>query len=136
MYLLGGGFVVIVIREMDGYLDAIYHGAWLPFALAALAATLAVVYRNRQGFWDSVSRFLATPAFGFFAAGGIGLMVFSRLFGSKNVWTALFQVEWLDPFTPMYFAKAAAQEGSELFAYCLIFCAAIELFVFVRRQPE
>lgn len=135
-YLVGGGFLVILIREMDGYLDTIYHGAWLPFALAALAGTLAVVYRHRQNFWDSVSRFLSTPAFGYFAAGGIGLMVFSRLFGSKNVWTTLFQVDWLDPFTPMYFAKSAVQEGSELFAYCLLFCAAVELFFFVRRQQE
>lgn len=135
-YLVGGGFLVIMIREMDGYLDAIYHGAWLPFALVALAVTLAVVYRHRQNFRESVSRFLSTPAFGYFAAGGIGLMVFSRLFGSKNVWTTLFQVEWLDPLTPMYFAKSAAQEGTELFAYCLLFCAAVELYSFVRRQPD
>ena len=133
-YLLGGGFLVILIREMDGYLDAIYHGAWLPFALVALAITLAVVYRHRQGFGESVRLFMSLPAFGYFVSGGLGFFVFSRLFGYKGIWMALFDVDKLDPYGPMRWVKSAAEEGTELFGYCLVFCATIELYSFVKRQ--
>ena len=133
-YLLAGGFLVIFIREMDGYLDAIYHGAWLPFALAALAITLVVVYRHRRGFGESVRLFMSLPAFGYFVAGGLGFFVFSRLFGYKGVWMALYDVDKLDPYGPMKWVKSAVEEGTELFGYCLVFIAAVELFIFVKGQ--
>ena len=41
------------------------------------------------------------------AAGGLGILVFSRLFGAKDIWTALFQVEWLDPESPARWVKNA-----------------------------
>ena len=129
-YLLAGGFGVIFIREMDHYSDFIYQGAWFPIALAALAVTAVAVYRHRAGFWSSVERFMSTASFGLMFAGGLSVFVFSRLFGSKNMWTTLFQVEQLAPRTPFKWAKNAVQEGSELFGYCLFLAAAIELLAY------
>ena len=116
-YLVAGGFGVIFIREMDHYSDFIYQGAWFPIALVALAVTVYAVYRNRANFWSSVERFMSTASFGLMFAGGLSVFVFSRLFGSKSMWTALFQVEQLVPLTPYKWAKNAVQEGSELFGY-------------------
>jgi hypothetical protein len=135
-YLLAGGFAVIFIREMDHYFDFIYQGAWLPFALVALAVTVIAVYRNRKAFWSSVERFMSTASFGLMVAGGLSVFVFSRLFGSKSMWTTLFQVEQLAPLTPFKWAKNAVQEGSELFGYCLFLAASVELLAFARRQLE
>ena len=133
-YLLSGGFLVVFIREMDGYLDAIYHGAWFPVALLALAATLIITYRQRLHLLESIKKFMSTPAFGYFVAGGLGIFIFSRLFGYKGVWKDIFQVENLDPFGPQKWVKNAAEEGSELFGYCLVFCATIELLAYARRR--
>ena len=133
-YLLAGGFGVIFIREMDHYSDFIYQGAWFPIALAALAVTVFSVYRHRASFWNSVERFMSTASFGLMFAGGLSVFVFSRLFGSKSMWTTLFQVEQLVPLTPYKWAKNAVQEGSELFGYCLFFAAAIELAAYAWMQ--
>ncbi len=132
-YLLAGGFAVIFIREMDHYFDFIYKGAWSPFALVALAVTMFAVYRNRKAFWSSVERFMSTASFGLMVAGGLSVFVFSRLFGSKSMWTTLFQVEQLAPLTPFKWAKNAVQEGSELFGYCLFLAASIELLAYAWR---
>ena len=126
----------MLIRELDGYLDAIYDGAWLPFALATLTVTLVLVHRMRQGLADSIRLFLSTPASGFFIAGGLGIFVFSRVFGYKGIWKALFQVDYLDPYTASRWVKNAVEEGSELFGYCLVFCAAIELLSYARRSLD
>jgi len=135
-YLVGGGFLVIFIREMDHYFDFIYQGAWSLFALAALVLTVVMVYRNRAGFWASVERFMSTASFGLMTAGGLSVLVFSRLFGSKSMWTTLFQVAELEPRTPFKWAKNGVQEGSELFGYCLLLCAAIELLAYARRRLQ
>ena len=133
-YLVAGGFGVIFIREMDHYSDFIYQGAWFPIALVALAVTVYAVYRNRANFWSSVERFMSTASFGLMFAGGLSVFVFSRLFGSKSMWTALFQVEQLVPLTPYKWAKNAVQEGSELFGYCLFLAAAVELAAYAWMQ--
>lgn len=132
-YLLTGGFVVVLIRELDHYLDVIYNGAWLPPALVVFAGTIWVVFRHRHQLTDSTRHLISTPAFGLFVAGWLGIFVFSRLFGYKGIWLAVFQVETLDPRSPFKWAKNAVEEGTELFGYCLMLCAAIELLTYVRR---
>lgn len=124
----------MMIRELDAYLDAIYEGAWLSLALVALTITIVIVYRRKQELGDSIRLFLSTPASGFFIAGGLGIFVFSRLFGYKGIWKALFQVDNLDPYTASRWVKNAVEEGSELFGYCLVLCAAIELMLYARRN--
>ena len=132
-YFGGGGFLVVLVREMDAYLDAIYHGAWFPFALLILAATLYSSYRNRHKFVESLNLLMSTPAFGFLVAGGLCVFVFARLFGAKSTWIAVFAVDVLEPNSPGRWVKNAVEEGSELFGYTLILCASIELWSYARR---
>jgi len=131
-YLFGGGALVALIREFDVYFDKIYHGAWFPFALFVLLLSILLVYRKRQQIWENLEEFFTTPAFGTFIAGFLGVFVFSRLFGTKKVWRALFDVEKLEPV--QRWVKNAVEEGSELFGYTLLFIAAIEFFVYVSKK--
>lgn len=133
-YFFGGGFLVVLVREMDAYLDVIYHGAWFPFALLILAVTLYGTYRRRENFVKSLELFMSTPALGFLVAGGLGVFVFSRLFGAKSIWTAVFAVDVLDPGSPGRWVKNAVEEGSELFGYTLILCASLELWSYANRK--
>lgn len=131
-YLFGGGALVAFIRELDVYFDQLYHGAWFPFALAVLALAIFLVYRQKKQIWENLEEFFTTPAFGTFIAGFLSVFVFSRLFGTKNVWRALFDVEKLEPV--QRWVKNAVEEGSELFGYTLLFIAAVEFFIYVSGK--
>lgn len=131
-YLMSGGAMVALIRELDVYFDQIYHGAWFPFALVVLLLALYMVYRQRNQIFENLEDFFSTPAFGTFIAGFLGVFVFSRLFGTKKLWMALFEVQSLEPM--QRWVKNAVEEGSELFGYTLLFIAAIEFLVFVSKK--
>jgi len=131
-YLMGGGAMVAFIREFDVYFDQIYHGAWFPFAMLVLAISVFLVYRKKNQIWENLEEFFTTPAFGTFIAGFLGVFVFSRLFGTKNVWRALFEVDQLEPM--QRWVKNAVEEGTELFGYTLLFIAAVEFFVYVSGK--
>lgn len=133
-YLFGGGALVALIREFDVYFDKIYHGAWFPFAMFVLLLSIYMVYRKRQQIWENLEEFFTTTAFGTFIAGFLAVFVFSRLFGTKKVWRALFDVEKLD--LVQRWVKNAVEEGSELFGYTLLFIAAIEFYVYVSRKVK
>ncbi|RUT78192.1 transporter [Ancylomarina longa] len=133
-YLMGGGALVALIREWDAYFDQIYHGAWLPFAVVILLITIVLVYKKRDQLLENLEDFFNTPAFGTFIAGFLCVFVFSRLFGTKKVWRAVFEVGQLEPM--QRWVKNAVEEGSELFGYTLLFIAAIEFFVFVKRKVK
>lgn len=133
-YLLSGAFLLVLIRELDTYFDVIYNGAWLPVALVTLAGILYAMFPQRHALASSVERFIATPAVGLLVAGGLGVFVFARLFGTKDLWMDLFEVSDINQEHIYRWAKSAAQEGSELFGYCLIFCASIELISYASRR--
>lgn len=131
-YLFGGGAFVALIRELDVYFDQIYHGAWFPMAMLILAISVFLVYRQKKQIWENLEEFFTTPAFGTFIAGFLSVFVFSRLFGTKKVWRALFDVEQLEPV--QRWVKNAVEEGSELFGYTLLFIAAVEFFIYVSGK--
>ena len=128
-HLLGGCVLVALIRELDTYFDQIYHGAWFPVASLIGAITIFSVWRRRKKIWGNLEEFFSTPAFGIILSGFLSVFIFSRIFGSKNVWRALFDVEQLG--ATQRWVKNAAEEGSELFGYTLLLIAAVEFFVHV-----
>ncbi|MGQ1909015.1 hypothetical protein ACT3CE_04440 [Marinifilum sp. RC60d5] len=131
-YLFGGGAFVAFIRELDVYFDQIYHGAWFPLAMIVLLVAVFLVFKKKKQIWENLEEFFTTPAFGTFIAGFLSVFVFSRLFGTKKVWRALFEVEQLEPV--QRWVKNAVEEGSELFGYTLLFIAAVEFFVYVNKK--
>ena len=132
--LMGGGMLTLMIREQDYYLDNIYHGAWFPFALAVTAITLFLVLKRRKQLWENIREYIKTPSFGIFVIAAMEIFVFSRLFGKKTVWMDLFDVNQLD--IVQRGVKNAAEEGSELFGYTMLFAAMLEFAYYICSKNE
>ena len=133
-YMFGGGVLMALIRELDTYFDRIYHGAWFPFAMVVAGLTIVLVWRQKRQIWKNLEEFYSTPAFGILLSGFLSVFIFSRIFGAKKVWTALFEVERLA--ASHRWVKNAVEEGSELFGYTLLLIAAVELFIHVYQRSQ
>lgn len=121
-----------LIREYNNYLHTWFRGAWQLLALAVLIATVVYVYKNRKTLFLPFQQYLQQPAFGITLSGFLVVMVFSRFFGSKPLWENLLSVT--DLINEHRWVKNAAEEGSELLGYCLLFIGALEYFFFVYKE--
>ncbi|MFA8434790.1 MAG: hypothetical protein ACEPOZ_09775 [Marinifilaceae bacterium] len=130
-FLMSGGALMAAIREFDWWFDAIYHGAWLPFAMVVLLIVLWGIFKNRSQFAVNLDEFFKTRASGAFLTGFLTVFVFSRLFGRKIVWRALFEVEKLEPLQRG--VKNASEEGVELLGYVLLLISGVEYWIYVNR---
>jgi hypothetical protein len=134
--LLAGLALTAFIREFNNYFHTWFSGAWQLFALTALLITGLYVYRNRQTVLRPFFEFLKLPAFGVTLSGFIVVTVFSRLFGRGSLWRNILASEELEG--PARWAKNAAEEGTELLGYALIFIGALEYgwYIYNKRKPE
>ena len=132
--LMVGGALVLIIRELDGLLDGIFHGAWAPLAIGVAVGTCAFAARWRERFAETVSEFIKTPAFGTLSSASLSLFVFSRLFGMKVLWKSFFEVENLSG--EQRGVKVAVEEGSELFGYSLLLLGAYAFYQFATRPSR
>ena len=130
-FLFGGGVLVALTREVDAFFDLIYHGAWLPVAILIAGITIFLTVRQRKQLKQNLEEFVCTPAFGILLSGFLSVFIFSRIFGAQKVWKAIFEVENLNAI--QRWVKNAAEEGSELFGYTLLFIAAVELFIHIAQ---
>jgi hypothetical protein len=122
--LLSGMMLMALIREFNNYFHTWFSGAWQLLVLVTLIITLLYVYRNRDTFIKPFYEYFNIPAFGVSLAGFVTLMVYSRLFGRGTMWRNILELEQLDG--PARWAKNAAEEGTELLGYALLFIAALE----------
>ncbi len=116
LVLVAGFFSCALIREMDRFLDAIWHGFWIwPAIVVALVSITYVTTRCRNSVAGPVSRFINTRPYFFIMFGLIVLVVFSRTFGSGTlIWKDLIGTTYTSEF------KSALQEGIELLGYLFI----------------
>jgi len=133
--LMAGMTSIAFVRECDAFLDAdLFDGAWQTGAAIIFALTLILVARKKDQLLPSITAFMKRPSFGYFVCGFITVFVYSRLFGRGALWTDIMSPE------PMIRAvKNAAEEGSELFGYGLLFIASIELYLeslFLSRSGD
>ena len=120
LWLVAGFFGCMLIREFDGYLDLIFHGAWKYFALAFAGFFSYQAYRlGKENTVVSLVDFMTTRAYTFIFIGLSIILVFSRLFGMSELWEAALG----DHFTRA--VKNLAEEGTELLGYALIFWGAL-----------
>ena len=132
--MLSGIAFMAFIREFNNYFHTWFKGAWQLFVLLALILTVIYVYRNRQTLVRPFYDFLGLPAFGVTLSGFITVMVFSRLFGRGTVWRNILEVEEL--FGPTRWVKNAAEEGTELLGYALLFIGALEYGWYIYSKRE
>lgn len=105
--------LVMCIRESDGLLDSIAQGFWAYPALFVAVAGGILIWQHRRtikaGFMQHfASRYGMLVLLGLFV-----LIVFSRAFGSGDLWRAIMA----ENYTPQI--KGAIQEGLELLGYAI-----------------
>lgn len=104
----------MTIRENDHLLDNVYHGFWLLPALIVLGVGSVFVWKHRLGVSAAFAAHLNSHSGAFFSLGLLLLLVFSRLFGTGDLWEGIMG----SAYTPI--VKTAVQEGLELLGYFLI----------------
>lgn len=117
LLLAGGFFGCLFIRELDLFLDAVWHGFWFwPALSTALASVLAARFAFPGTTLQPLADFIDSRPYMLMLVGLVSLLVFSRTFGSgRLLWHHLL------PESHGFGMKAAVQEGLELYSYTLIF---------------
>lgn len=128
LVLAAGFFSCMLIRELDGFLDNIYHGFWFwPAIVTAIASIIYAAFFCRNTIIKPMSDFINTKPYFFIIFGLIVVMVFSRIFGSGNVfWKHILSSEY------MFLIKGVLQEGIELFGYLFLAYGSF-LFLFQKN---
>lgn len=116
------GLVIILIREQDAYLNAIYHGSWALFALFPFLLGLYFLIRRWTDFWLGFRQLVGLQGFPIVILGLLIVAMFSRVFGTTDVWVTL-----LESRTEAITAKTAVQEGIELFGYLVMLAGLIDV---------
>ncbi|OKB65810.1 hypothetical protein BHU62_15710 [Serratia marcescens] len=124
--LVGGFFLCMLIREMDFAFDALWHGAWVWFALSVALACLWQAARHIAATVRGLAYVVTHPGYGMMCAGLLCILVFSRLFGMSALWQTLM----LDGYNRV--VKNMVEEGCELLGYglCLLATASYMKTVF------
>jgi hypothetical protein len=124
--LVAGFFSCMLIRELDVFLDHIWHGFWIwPALLVALGTIGFVAFCCKNRVVKPMASFVDTKPCLYIEFGLVVVLVFSRIFGSgKLVWKLVLREGYLN------MAKSAIQEGIELFGYLFI---AYGAFLLLRK---
>ncbi|MEH0724249.1 hypothetical protein [Vibrio alginolyticus] len=110
-------FYIMLIRELDGFLDNISHGFWkYPAWSLAILAFIHTVF-NIKTTVEPLNRYINHNSFGLMLAGISTLLVFSRIYGMSELWEQIMQENYIRS------VKNLAEEGVELMAYSLILFA-------------
>ncbi|HHX9437055.1 TPA: transporter, partial [Klebsiella pneumoniae] len=109
--LIGGFFLAMLIRELDGLFDLLSHGSWVWFALLATAGSLLLPLRHLRQTLSQLAAYTRTPYYGMMISGLLAILVFSRLFGMHGLWYAVLEENYARV------VKNTVEEGSESFGY-------------------
>jgi hypothetical protein len=114
LVLASGLCATMLVRELDMYFDAIWHGFWVVPAGVVVATSAALAFRRRSSFVPAWARYSHTASYTYALLGLLVLLVFSRNFGSGAMWKPLLG----DSTGAM--VKTIVQEGIELLGYVLL----------------
>jgi hypothetical protein len=117
LLLSGGFFSCMFIRELDAFLDMVWHGFWLwPALFTALSSIMVARFVFAGTTLQPLAGFINSRSYPLILVGLVSLLVLSRTFGSgKLLWHHLLSE------THGHDLKASIQEGLELYSYALIF---------------
>jgi hypothetical protein len=117
-------FLCMFLRENDALFDQIQHGFWRVPVLAVLVIGAFVVFKNRHTVRPPLQWHTQDSSFWILTVGFFQLLVFSRLFGSSQLWGQILSPADLGS------VKAIIQESTELAGYALIFLGSLTAYIF------
>ncbi|MCD6586106.1 MAG: hypothetical protein J7K96_10130 [Desulfobacteraceae bacterium] len=126
--LMSGLATLAFCRECDFLCDSIFDGCWKIMAMMVTLGFGYLVYRHKDNFICDAVEFIKRPEFGISLCGFLTVFVFSRLFGYQILWQSVMADGY------MRCVKNAAEEGVELLGYFFIAVAAIEYYLFKKKQ--
>ena len=127
--LLGGAALVALIREFDSFFDSkVFDGAWQVFVMITMALVIVSLVPLRKTILPLISDFIQRKSFGIVFSGFLTVFVFSRMFGRGIFWEAVTGEHSIRA------VKNAAEEGTELLGYVLIFVGVMELLAEFYRE--
>ncbi|OLQ89425.1 hypothetical protein BIY21_15255 [Vibrio ponticus] len=126
--LIGSFFLVMLIRENDGFLDHIAHGSWVYPALFVTFSALFYAFKNGKQTLDQMAVILSSNYMNMLILGVVLLLVYSRLFGMGDFWKGVMQEHYIRD------VKNIAEEGTELLAYCIIAFSSFKIMRGFRKQ--
>ncbi|EGU48910.1 hypothetical protein VII00023_13912 [Vibrio ichthyoenteri ATCC 700023] len=119
--LVGSFFLVMFIRENDGWLDHISHGSWIYPALLTTFAAIAYAAKNGKQSFTQLAVILNTPSANLLILGLMMLLVYSRLMGMGDFWKDVMSEHYIRD------VKNIVEESTELLAYCIIAYASVKI---------
>lgn len=125
LVLVAGFFLVMLIRELDYYLDVIVHGFWVYPALLVTAAAIGYAVKAKGTTQSPIVAFGHSQQGAIICVGLVIVLIFSRLFGTGSFWAHILQDGYL------LLAKTIVQEGLELLGYGIILFGS----VYRRKKP-
>lgn len=123
--ILGGFFLVMLIRELDAVFDITVHGCWI---WLTLFSTLCVLIYPAMHFFQTATQlvqYTRFPYYGMMLSGLLTILVFSRLFGMSCLWMIIHEGEYTRV------VKNIVEEGCELFGYLLCLSASSSYYCFL-----
>ena len=130
-YLLVSIAGIFFVREFNNLLsNNLYDGAWETGVLIILLPSLFYFYKHAKQLKEDTLALKDTAGFGLLMMGGLLLIVFSRMYGNKNIWKSFMQEAYDRTI------KEVSEESIELMAYSVILIACYEIFAKVRRLPQ
>jgi succinate dehydrogenase/fumarate reductase cytochrome b subunit len=112
--LIAGFFSVLMIRELDYWMDMIHPGSWVFPALTVAALACAKAYQGGKGTVNEMAEILRSPHMKLLISSVVLLLVFSRLYGMGSFWRHVMDEGYVRE------VKIISEEGIELLCYSLI----------------
>ena len=128
--LISGFFAVLMIREMDYWMDMIHHGSWVFPALTITALACAKAYQGGKGTVNEMARILQNPHMKLLIGSVVLLLVFSRLYGMGSFWRHVMDESYIRD------VKNISEEGIELLCYSLIALSAFRTRRELKAQTQ
>mgnify|MGYP005851336769 CR=1 FL=1 len=121
---------VFLVREFNNYLtDEVFDGAWQTIALILILVATYYFFKKRKQLKDQILALKESGPFALIMMGGLQLIVFSRIYGNKNIWKNFMGEDYLRMI------KEVSEESIELMAYAVIFIGFMEL-IFLSRKID
>ncbi len=126
--LVSGFFTIMFIRELDNFLDVIFHGFWKVPVTLVLGITLYFANINRTTILQPLVTHNQSKEFTYLFIGLMVVMIFSRIFGTGSLWQSIMADNY------HRIQKRVIQEGLELFGYSLLLYGSILLHLKLNNK--